>query len=469
MAPHWDEATGLLWMISTEPHQSSAPPGTRLHVVRDSLWAAVGLLRRDDAGDRERALGAIRAALAAQLDAPGTEYHGTFKRFPEEPAPPEGAVVWKDFDPNWREFVGTLFIVMLEDFSAAIPDALQREMEGALRLACEGAMVRNVAASYTNIALMAAFQLRWCGDRFGSAEWREAGERLGAEVYALYKEDETFPEFNSPTYYGVNLYALALWRSYSGSEALRRMGAEMEAGLWRDAARFYHAGLRNLCGPYDRSYGMDMTAYAALLGLWVWAAIGEEGAPFPHWRGRFGHANDFCMGPTIAHLAGSVPEDVVAHLTAFHGERLVERTIAREPRRVATAWLGEQLMVGAEDAGGSKQPRDQYHAATAHWRMLGGEVGWLRARHEVRVDGRALARRLKVWAHEPGEVVLEVRAEGFMPEWGGGKAWQLPGLFVHVETGAEATVRAAGEGVWRVSFSEGGRPVRLVLELEEGE
>ena len=470
MAPHWDDATGLLWMITTEPHPTNVPPGTRVHVVRDSLWAAVGLLDRDGVGDRERALRAIEAALATQLVAPGTPHHGTFKRAPEEPVPPADSVVWKDFDPNWREFVGTMLIILLEDFRAAMPRDLAERMERALRWAAEGSLARNVPASYTNIALMAAFLLRWCGDRFGEQVWGDAGDRLASETYGIHKEDETFPEFNSPTYYGVNLFALALWRSYSGSAETRRMGEEMEAGLWRDVARFYHAGLRNVCGPYDRSYGMDMTEYAAILGLWVWAALGgEDAAPFPDWRRPFGHTNDFCVAPTVAHLGARVPDEARAHLLAFQGERSVERVISREPRRVATAWLGERLMVGAQDASGAKAPRDQYHPATAHWRLPGGGVGWLRVRHAIPVDARASERRLEVWASEPGEAAIELRADGLATDRVTGRAWQLPGLSVRVETEARVTVRGEGRGGGRVLFQDAARPVRLTLVLEESE
>ena len=32
----------------------------------------------------------------------------------------------------------------------------------------------------------------------------------------------------------------------------------MLAELWRDIARFYHPAMRNLCGPFDRAYGLDL-------------------------------------------------------------------------------------------------------------------------------------------------------------------------------------------------------------------
>jgi hypothetical protein len=97
------------------------------------------------------------------------------------------------------------------------------------------------------------------GNRFDEPVWFHEGERMAREVYRLFKQHDAFAEYNSPTYCGVDLYALALWRSYpSLSPHLTRWGEEMEALLWRDLAQFYHADLRNLAGPYDRSYGMDM-------------------------------------------------------------------------------------------------------------------------------------------------------------------------------------------------------------------
>jgi hypothetical protein len=477
MAPHWDEAAGLLWMITKEPHPTNVPPGTRVHVTRDSLWYAVGLFLRNGPGDQDRGRQIVGATLETQLDAPGTVFHGTFKRSPEEPVPPQDAVVWKHFDPNWREFIGTMYAILLDDFPEVLPDELVRRMESALRLAVEGAIQRNVPASYTNIALMSAFLQRYVGDRLDVPEWRESGEQLAKAVHAIYAVDETFPEYNSPTYYGVNLFAFALWRSYSRSPEITRMGEEMEAGLWRDVARFYHAGLRNLCGPYDRSYGMDMMRYAAITGLWVWAAVGEEQAPFPDWRREFGHTNDFCIAPTVAHLGARVPDEVRTHLLAFQGERRVERVIATDPRRVATAWLGDRLMVGAEDASGTKRPGYQYHPATAHWRLPGGGTGWLRLTHTIPVDAKASGEgnggQIEVWASPQaegaaadGELVIEVSAEGAASEMVGGSEWQLPGLRVLVETEASEPEVSESDGLLRVRYAARAGEARLTLRLE---
>ncbi|HEV2124650.1 MAG TPA: hypothetical protein VGW38_18005 [Chloroflexota bacterium] len=200
-APHWDEAAGLLWMITREPHPTNVPPNTRVHVTRDSLWYAAGLFLRDQPGDRTRALRAIESTLETQFITPGTPHYGSYKRSPEEPEPPAESVVWKHFDPNWREFCGTMLAAFLQDFGEALPPDLTQRIDVSLQHAAAGALARNVPASYTNIALMSAFMLRYAGDRFDRAEWRDAGEVLAAEVYRLYQQDETFPEYNSPYLY----------------------------------------------------------------------------------------------------------------------------------------------------------------------------------------------------------------------------------------------------------------------------
>ena len=94
--------------------------------------------------------------------------------------------------------------------------------------------------------------------------------------YGLFKQHDALNEFNSPTYGGVDLYALALWRDYGLTPAMRSRGREMEAALWRTTADFYNANLRNISGPYDRSYGMDMRSYVSIQGLWLRTVLDAE-------------------------------------------------------------------------------------------------------------------------------------------------------------------------------------------------
>jgi hypothetical protein len=106
--------------------------------------------------------------------------------------------------------------------------------------------------------------------RNGNADWKRGAAAWNEEVNRLYRLHHTFFEFNSPTYYGVDLYGLALWREYGSTQRMRSMGVDMEASLlWNDIADFYQPSLRNISGPYGRSYGMDMESYVAATGLWL--------------------------------------------------------------------------------------------------------------------------------------------------------------------------------------------------------
>jgi hypothetical protein len=436
MDPYWDEAMGLLHSPGdvADPRH---PQPDESHMVRESAWYALGLFLRNRPGDVGRALRALEAILTYQFDQPDKVYHGTFYRAPEEPRPPEPATEWRHYDPNWREFIVTTMAIILIEYEGQLPRSLVDKIDVAIRKAVEGALKRGLRAAYTNIALMNAFMLCFAGDRLNEHAWVEQGEAMAQEIYRLFKLHDTFEEYNSPTYYGPDLYALAAWRVYSTSPLLRQLGAELEAMLWTDIARFYHAGLHNLCGPFDRSYGMDMRRYVALLGVWIWLIAGKDQAPFPSLDRPFAHSADFCFGPCIAILGAQVPRDAQAHLLAFQGERQVERVISDSPRRVATAWLAPGMMIGAQDTGGARQGSAQFHPSTVYWRVGMDEVGWIRLINVWPADARARANQLDI--RGMSEFYFQISAPGLDAGLIQANHWQLPGLDVQVECSASET------------------------------
>jgi hypothetical protein len=472
MDRYWDAEVGLLWAMPdvADPHGAEHAP---YHLVRESAWYALGLLMRDREGDAARAIQALTAILPCQFDEPGKVYHGAFYRAPEEPHPPEPPIVWKHYDPNWREFIITTIALILSEYEDRLPRSLVDKIDVAIRRAVAGALARGLSASYSNIALMHAHMLVWAGERLGERGWVEAGEAMGREVYRLFRRHDAFGEYNSPTYYGVDIYALGLWQDarVGPSPQLRQMGAEMETALWRDIAQFYHAGLKNIAGPYDRSYGMDMRRYVALLGEWIWLVTGREDAPFPDLNrpftpfraGSFAHAADFCFGPLIAMLGPRVPPDVIPHLLAFRGERTVERVIADSPRRVATAWQGERAMIGAEHTSLTDIGQGQFHPATIHWQASADQVGWARLIAAGPVDAVASPRRLAVVSSGPLTFLLD--APGIDPTMAQPDHWRLPGLEARIEASAPATVERDGARLLVRYAAEAGQGVRVTLEL----
>ena len=145
---------------------------------------------------------------------------------------------------------------------------------------------------------------------------------------------------------------------------------------------------------------MDMTSYAALLGLW----IGEhDRAAFPSLDRPFGHSHDTTLAPMIDLVGSGVTGSAHAAIETFPGSHDVVQHVTRD--RVATGWLGDEIMLGGE-AGGPFPARGQYHPATAHW-----PGGWLRVRHEGEVDAVASGGVLTVTPRRTGAATLIVHGD----------------------------------------------------------
>ncbi|MCQ4082451.1 hypothetical protein NGB36_18040 [Streptomyces sp. RB6PN25] len=448
----WDPKVHLLRAPVSYPDWS--------HMVRETSWYALGLLTRGAPGDLERALQALETVLDHQFDRSGAVHHGTWRHYPDEPEPGPTAEEWCDYDPNWREFIGCALLLILHEFEPSLPASAIDRIDRALALAAEGALIRAVAPSYTNIALMGAYLFDAAGHRQTNHQLRTAGERLARQVHDLWVRTSTFPEFNAPTYYGVDLFALALWRACAPSQALRRLGVQMEQQLWHQIADRYHPDLRTIVGPYDRTYGMDMRRYPALTGLWIALVTGSERAPLPPAGPCAGpQAHDWCFAPCFALLGAMPPVGAVARLNALTGPHHVTTVIEEAPRRTATSWLGPRHMIGAQDAGGTKsRAGEQYCPVTVHWAApgTGDDVYWLRAAAGTAVDADVDTSGVLRLAplHADGErtsLTFEAytpHAEQLTPDH-----WQLPGM----------TVRLSAEQHLRVTSTDSGGRLRITV------
>lgn len=446
-------------------------PARSVHLLPQSAWVALGLLRRDGPGDRAMAAAVIEAVLADQYDEPATVWHGTFRRFHETPQPAPGAREWVDYDPNWRQFLGTTLALVLHRFEERLDPSLRSRIARAIRLAVQGEPPQRVQAGYSNIALMRAWLEVDAGLREDRPDWVARGEALGQAVLERFERHGAFDEYNSPTYYGVDLYGLALWARQPNSAVLAEAGARLEAALWRDAVRWYHAGLRNQCGPFTRSYGLDLDRYAGLIGLWIWDAVGAAPAPWPDLLRRFEHSHDTMMGPVVAELGSAVPADAAEHLLAFSGERTVEQVISADPARVATGWLGTEVMCGGERGLAGAYAMGQYMPATMHW-----AGGALRVEHHGPTSAVASAGRLGVQAlphrrHGPRPLVLAVEvADAAGATWDGSRSrLRLPGLCLAVHgPGTDEAVLEGGasERLLRLRLPAPGGPGTYELVVE---
>jgi hypothetical protein len=190
---------------------------------------------------------------------------------------------------------------------------------------------------------------------------------------------------------------------------------------------------------------MDMPHYVSITGMWFWESFGRESAPFPkpdepEIRTT---SQDFMWGSCVAIVGTKIPIEARPHLTAFQGERQVERLIGSKPQFLATAWFGEALMLGAEETSKARGAGGQFIPATAYWRTPDGGIGWFRLAKSSPVDARATKETLTISC--AGDAVFELRASGLNLKLIQKDRWSLPGLVVDIETDAKEFSVSQGE------------------------
>lgn len=498
--------------------------------TRGSAHYALGLLLRDEGQDRKRACAVIGQVLDMQFDCPEEIYHGTFRTSPDAPHPPVGGYPWKRFapgtayyldrtleaiadrlaaavaadpaipaeatdprkvkrmfkaaasevlppvwdsyDPNWREFIASAFAVILSLFEPKLPPDLVRRMDEAMVRAVEGSIDRRLSDAVpmnTNIELMHIFIAHYYGHRFREASWISHALDQAESSLERYARFGTLAEFNTTTYYGVDLTVLGLWRRFGRSDRLLQIGRELERGLWENIALYYNANLENLCGPYARAYDMEMLEHSSI-GVFVYLLLGEG---YEH----LARVNcETCHDVMIALVGVEAPPEVVPYFVSHQRDRMVQKRFIELCERddpqantnlcTAKAWIGENRMIGAMS--GSRNTNGQLHPATMHWRDERGDryalrllrreagEGWnthLRGIvFEADVTPHSLVVDVRLDADVPIDVLFEIRGPALYEASIEPTRWRLPGLDCRVEADAPESVVALSDGAAEISY-----------------
>lgn len=237
---------------------------------------------------------------------------------------------------------------------------------------------------------MRAFCTAWTGARLNNTNMTVSGEIYANELLALFDVADTLSEFNSGTYTGVSLLALTLWAKYLPANSTMTVNApRMLNATWSAVSELWNPNLKNVAGPWDRTYGFDMNRYLSILGLHLWATVGKEEAGF-HTPGQvLSHSADFAIAPLIAILAPFqstlIPAEVFPALTTFRGEHIFTSSTYSPPydyaRRNITTWVSDTITIGAQSfnqnvIGGPSLSQTSYNPAVIQWNT-GAEVGFI--------------------------------------------------------------------------------------------
>ncbi|KAJ5952923.1 uncharacterized protein N7479_011336 [Penicillium vulpinum] len=388
---YWDDEAGYLVTSASSPGRYDS---------RHTAWYAPQLLARNGPGDVKKAIRIFDNVIAGQYLDPSKQWYGDYQQAPSEPEP--GTLKYPDdgpyssWDPNIRDFVGCAWIVALNDYGHLLPAATVAKVENSLHIAAKGDLYRvggvngdNSYPCYSNPWLMRTILHNWVGARVGDANLTKSGEIFAQDIYDLWSVHHTLSEFNSPTYAGVAMWALALWNQYGTSDSLlKKYGPEMLKYSWEELAQLYNANLKNLAGPWDRSYGYDMKEYASLTGAVIWGVVGRKHAPVPQQDLGMFHQDDFAFYPLFAlsmpEMVKSMPSKVKKNLLKFPGEHMYTSQAYSPPfdtyPRNITAWMSKDVTIGAETvmekvAGGPSINPGQFNPAVIQWAIDDQKIG----------------------------------------------------------------------------------------------
>lgn len=374
------------------------------HETQPSIWYAVGLLARNNGDDAANAEAIISYVIADQFKNPADLWYGDYTREPEEPDvgtavyPPKA---YGSYDPNWRGFIGLSLITMYEDFGDLLSQPIKDLMLESLFNCSVGDSYRgggvngdNLYPSYSNPAIMRAVGTGWTGRQTGDENMTQAGEDYAKEIIELWDMHDTLSEFNSATYTGISLFGLTLWCKYMPEDSiLAQRGPDMLRGVWNTTSQLWNANMRNLAGPWDRSYSFDMTISLGYLSLWLAPIIGREESGLHQYPEIMSHARDWGWAPVVAVHSefhnSLLSDELKDSLKVFEGERTWEGQAYYPPfdldTRNITTWLDENLMIGAQSyhtqsKNGPSNNNGQFHPAVAQWKYADDRIGWLSVR-----------------------------------------------------------------------------------------
>lgn len=419
--------------------ESELPQGTNLATVltdntslRTKTRTAQALLFRNAAGDKENAASILEWILRNQYQDESSNLYGIWKT----------SVLNDRFDQNWREFIGSDLIIIRQQFRHLLPAKILKDIDTGLVHAAKGALKRNVGADYTNISIMSAFLMEYVGTTFGIEPLKKAGLNKAHAIEKLYHRNKTFSEFNSPTYYGVTLIGLAMWRKFSLSKEMRLMGEVLEREFWQEIAIFYNPYLKNIPGPHFRGYGMDMTRYFAITGIWIALALDDEAlAPLPIGTGpKYGEMGN--LAP-ILNLGLSIPKEVLKSLKATPKNRFITRDVPNNYKgdsikRVSAAIYTNWMMGGLW---GNKRVWDQIKVGAIHWKTENGDIGWLAILGDGHTNVKTTQNTMFVYSNAPDAYQLEVLvyAPNLEKEVLIKPSWHLPGMQLHTKSVLKVT------------------------------
>ncbi|KAH6633635.1 hypothetical protein C7974DRAFT_175649 [Boeremia exigua] len=361
--------------------------------VRFTAWYLAGLLHRNEGDDLEHAKAAIDNIISVQMtDDFDAAWYGTYKLSPDQPDPTPNSTlyppkIYDTYDPNWREFIGTQLVQVVEEFGHLLDSDMVTRIEDSLEIAAVGGMRRNgtfpegdnLTLGYSNPSMMRALVVGWIGARRNNSEFIDFANDQGTKLLQLFQLNgaNTLSEYNAPNYYGIDNWALGAQLKYGPKDQTFTANANVILEeLWRDFEQHYNGYLGQVVGPYDRAYTRDLVKHSSILPMFFWGMFGHQYGPQPY-KLEGDLLFDIAQGAAVALIIETVkaviPIDVQEKLKGTfvgpprHLNKTVYDDLEGKHSRIATSWVSHDLMIGGQQLDEEKNRGDQFVPAIVHW------------------------------------------------------------------------------------------------------
>ncbi len=243
-------------MLSSEAYKvgyHTTVRGGAMHPTRESLAYAVALLDSGNAESLERAAGILRRVASLQDQDPQSKTYGIWSWYLEEPLEKMSPPDW-----NWADFCGVQLLAAYRDYRDRLPTDLSDILGQSIVHAARSIERRNVAPSYTNIALMGTYVTLVAAETFGMADLLDYARDRARRVHEYITYHGSFNEYNSPTYTAVAVTEISRLLADAKDGQSRAFMQEIHDLAWKHIGMHFHPPTRQWAGPHSRCYETDL-------------------------------------------------------------------------------------------------------------------------------------------------------------------------------------------------------------------
>jgi hypothetical protein len=230
-------------------YHSRLKAGTTVHDTRLSANYALECLREGGQEYVKRATDIFDKLCSLQDVDPVSSTYGiwswTYEETLEQMQPPD----W-----NWADFIGARIAHALKLYPRLLPEDTVGRLREALAHAAWSIFRRNVAADYTNIAIMGAVVTAAAGELLDLSMFLKYARRRLASVLDSVKANGSFSEYNSPTYTVVVIEELDRLSLLVSDPECNSIGDKLWFHAWEIVAEHFHPPTLQWAGPHARSY-----------------------------------------------------------------------------------------------------------------------------------------------------------------------------------------------------------------------